>query len=122
MKKLMILAAVFLFVAALATFAVSEETYSLIGKIVSVDPGSNTVTVYSTEGVTAAADNRWKGQIPFKVDSMTKIMGEDGKTMSIGDLEKDQGVKVIFHESGKDVIADQISFSPVERPTPTPPK
>lgn len=119
MKKLMLLAATLLFAAALATVAVSgETTYTLTGLIVSVDRNSNTVTVHSTEGVTAAADNRWKGDVPFIVDSQTKIMGEDGGSMTIGDLQKGQNVMVKFHESGKQVIADQISISPKVLPRP----
>jgi hypothetical protein len=85
--------------------------YSLKGPVVSVDAGAKTVTVHSVEGVTAAADNRWKGDVTFATNDMTKIsMGKHKKTFT--DLKAGQNLKVKFHEKdGKSVAVEIVIMS-----------
>jgi S1-C subfamily serine protease len=104
MKKVLAIGLVFIFVISLATVAIAkEEMYTLKGSVVSVDAGAKTVTVHSVEGVTAAADNRWKGDIIFATDDMTKISMHK-KMETLNDLKAGQNVRVKFHEKdGKSV-------------------
>ena len=104
MKQLIALATALLFTLSFAIVAMAaEETYSLKGPIVSIDTAAKTVTVHSVEGVTTAADNRWKGDVTFATSEMTKIsMKKEKKTFD--DLKAGQNVSVKFHEKdGKSV-------------------
>jgi len=64
------------------------------------------VTVHSVEGVKTAADNRWKGDVTFATNDMTKIsMGKKMKTLD--DIKAGQNLKVKFHEeNGKSVAVE----------------
>ena len=105
MKKVLAIGLALIFVISLAVVAnAKEEMYSLQGSVVSVDAGAKTVTVHSVEGVTAAADNRWKGDVTFATNDMTKIsMGKNKKAFS--DLKAGQNLKVKFHEENGKFVA-----------------
>ncbi|MGD0883561.1 MAG: hypothetical protein ABSA46_01575 [Thermodesulfovibrionales bacterium] len=112
MKKIVTIGVAMFFVVSLAVVAIAkEEMYSLKGPVVSVDAGAKTVTVHSVEGVTAAADNRWKGDVTFATNDMTKIsMGKHKKTFT--DLKAGQNLKVKFHEKdGKSVAVEIVIMS-----------
>ncbi|NJD55794.1 MAG: hypothetical protein FIA94_05235 [Nitrospirae bacterium] len=98
MKKVLAIGLALTFVISIAIVAIAaEEMFSLKGPIVSVDAKAKTVTVNSVEGVTTAADNRWKGNVTFAINDMTKIsMDKEKKTFN--DLKAGQNVKVKFHE------------------------
>ncbi|MGO9379055.1 MAG: hypothetical protein ACLP29_10970 [Dissulfurispiraceae bacterium] len=107
MKKILTVVVAMLFVVSLAMVASAAEMYSLKGSVVKVDSSAMTVTVKSVEGVKEAADNRWKGEIPFATDTMTKIsMGKATKTFE--DIKVGQKVKVKFHEKDGNPVADKI--------------
>ena len=112
MKKVLVIGLALIFVVSLAIVAIaSEEMYSLKGPVVSVDAGAKTVTVHSVEGVTTADNNRWKGDVTFSTDDMTKIsMHKEMKTLN--DLKAGQNVKVKFHEKdGKSVAVEIMMMS-----------
>src|SRR5271169_1105205 len=107
MKKILTVVVAMFFIVSFAMVATSAEKYSLKGSVVSVDAGAKTVTVKSIEGVKEAADNRWKGDITFATDTMTKIsMGKESKTFE--DLKAGQKVKVNFHEKDGNPVAYKI--------------
>lgn len=106
MKKVLTIALIFVMSMAIVAFA-AEEMYSVKGPVVSVDAAAKTVTVHSVEGVTTAADNRWKGDVIFVTNEMTKI-SMDMKKKTFSDIKANQNVTVKFHvKNGKDV-ADEI--------------
>ena len=112
MKKVLSIGLALIFVISLAVVAIAkEEMYSLKGPVVSVDAAAKTVTVHSVEGVTTAADNRWKGDVTFTTNDMTKIsMGKQNKTFD--DLKTGQKLKVKFHEmDGKSVAVEIMIMS-----------
>ena len=112
MRKVPTIGLALIFVIFFAVVAIAaEEMYALQGPIVSVDAGAKTVIVHSVEGVTTAADNRWKGNVTFATNDMTKIsMGKTKKTFN--DLKAGQDLKVKFHErDGKSVAVEIIIVS-----------
>lgn len=116
MKKVLTICLTLVFVIsfAIVTFA-KEEMYSLKGPVVSVDAAAKTVTVHSVEGVTTAADNRWKGDVTFVTNDKTKIsMNKEKKTLD--DLKAGQNLKVKFHEKkdGK-FVAVEIMIMPEKK-------
>jgi len=110
MKKVFVIGFALIFVVSLAIVAVAaEEMYSLKGPVVSVDAAAKTVTVHSVEGVTSAADNRWKGNVTFVTNDMTKIsMKKEKKTFN--DLKEGQNLKVKFHEKDGKSVAVEIAI------------
>lgn len=107
MKQILTVVVAMFFVVSLAMVASAAEMYSLKGSVISVDSATNTVTVKSIEGVKEAADNRWKGEVPFATDTMTKIsMGKESKIFE--DMKAGQKVKVKFHEKDGKPVADKI--------------
>jgi len=112
MKKVLAIGLALIFVVSFAVVAIAaEEMFSLKGPIVSVDAGAKTVTVHSVEGVTTRADNRWKGNVIFVTNDMTKI-SMDNKNKTFNDLKADQNVKVKFHEKDGKSIAVEIMIMP----------
>ncbi len=113
MKKVLTIGLALIFVISVAAVAsaAKKEMFSLKGPVVSIDAAAKTVTVHSVEGVTAAADNRWKGDVTFVTDKMTKIrMHKEKKTFD--DLKTGQNVEVKFHEvDGKNVAAEIMIMS-----------
>ena len=108
MKKAIALGFAVIFVVSLAMAAgAAEEMYSLKGPVLSVDAKAKTVTVHSVEGVATKADNRWKGDVTFMTNDMTKIM-MDKEKKAFGDLKKGQELKVKFHEKEGKSIAVEI--------------
>ncbi len=105
------LALIFVISVAIGAVAAKKEMYSLKGQVLSVDTTAKTVTVHSVEGVTAAADNRWQGDVTFTTNDMTKIrMHKEKKTFD--DLKTGQNVKVKFHEiDGKSVAVEIMIMS-----------
>jgi len=113
MKKVIAIGLALIFVVSLAIVAIAaEEMFSLKGPILSVDAKAKTVTVHSVEGVTTAPDNRWKGDVTFMTNDMTKIsMDKEKKTF--GDLKAGQNVKVKFNETpDRKSIAVEIMIMP----------
>ncbi len=110
MKKILSIGLAVIFVVSFAVVAIAaEEMFSLKGPVVSVDSGAKTVTVHSVEGVSTATDNRWKGDVIFTTNDMTKIiMGKEKKAFS--DLKAGQEVKVKFHEKEGKSIAVKIKI------------
>ena len=112
MKKVLTIGLGLIFVVALAVCATAaEEMYSLKGPVVSVDAAAKTVTVHSVEGVTTAADNRWKGNVTFATNNMTKI-GMQKEKKAFSDLKKGQNLEVKFHEKDGKSIAVEIMIMP----------
>ena len=111
MKKFLILVVAFCCVTAFVTGATAaEKLYSLKGSVVSVDSSANTVTVKAMEGVTTAANNRWEGDVVFKLVETTKIsMGK--KNMTLEDLKPGENVKMKFHEENGKPVANKIMVS-----------
>ena len=108
MKTILTVVVAMFFVASVATVAIAtEQMYSLKGPVLSVDSGAKTVTVHSVEGVTAAANNRWKGDITFATGKMTKI-SMDKKHETFKALKTGQDVEVMFHEKDGKHVADKI--------------
>jgi len=101
-KKIMALTIVLVFVTSLAAVAVAEETYSLKGGIVSVDPTAKTLTVKAVN-TTISSPTRFKGEVTLVTDDMTKItMGK--KKEGFDGLKVGEKVKVMFYEKdGKDI-------------------
>jgi cell division protein YceG involved in septum cleavage len=98
----------------LVAVAAKKEMYSLKGPVLSVDAAAKTVTVHSVEGVKAAADNRWKGDVTFATNDMTKIrMHKEKKTFD--DLKAGQNVQVKFHEIDGKNIAVEIMIMPEKK-------
>jgi hypothetical protein len=108
MKKILSIGLAVLFVVSFAVVSIAaEEMFSLKGPVVSVDAKAKTVTVHSVEGVTTAADNRWKGNVIFATNDMTTIMmGKEKK--AFGDLKAGQELKVKFHQKEGKSIAVEI--------------
>ncbi len=96
------------FVMSLASVAVAKE-YSVKGEVLSIDTAAKTVTV-KTINSTLSSPVRFKGDIPFMTNDMTKVtMGKKKETLA--SLKTGDMVKVKFHEKdGKD-IADHILIS-----------
>ena len=111
MKKILIVVVAMFFVVSLAMVALAaDQMYSLKGPVLSVDSGAKTVTVHSVEGVKEAANNRWKGDVTFATDDMTKIsMGKRHKTLKA--IKAGQEVEVMFHEKDGKPVADKIMIS-----------
>ena len=112
MKKILPIGLAVIFVVSFAVVAIAaEEMFSLKGPVVSVDAKAKTVTVHSVEGVTTAADNRWKGNVIFATNDMTKIMmGKEKKAFT--DLKAGQELKVKFHErEGKSIAVEIMIMS-----------
>lgn len=116
MKKVIAIGLALSFIVSLAIVAnAAEEMFSLKGPIVSVDAKAKTVTVHSVEGVTTAPDNRWKGDVTFMTNDMTKV-SMDKAMKSFGDLKKGQDVKVKFHETPeRKSIAVEIMIMPAKK-------
>ena len=112
MKKVLTLCLVLIIVVSFAVVAIAtDEMYSLKGPVVSIDAGAKTVTVHSVEGVKAAADNRWKGDVTFTTNDMTKI-SMDKQTKTFNDLKSGQNVKVKFNEKdGKSTAVEIMIMS-----------
>jgi|SRR5271169_4761248 len=107
MKKILTVVVAMCFVVSVAMVAIAADTYSLKGPVLSVDPAAKTVTVKATEQVKEKATNRWKGDVTFETDTMTKVMmGKKSKNFDA--LQAGQEVKVIFHEKGDKVVAEKI--------------
>ncbi len=112
MKKVLVIGLALIFVVSLAIVTIAaEEMYSLKGPVVSVDAGAKTVTVHSVEGITTGANNRWKGDVTFSTDDMTKISMHK-KMKTLDDLKAGQNVRVKFHErDGKPVAVEIMVMS-----------
>jgi len=112
MKEVLATGFVLMIVVSFAVVAIAaDEMYSLKGPVVSIDAGAKTVTVHSIEGVKAAADNRWKGDVTFATNDMTKI-SMDKQTKTFNDLKSGQNVKVKFNEKdGKSTAVEIMIMS-----------
>jgi Cu/Ag efflux protein CusF len=111
MKQLLTVGVAMIFVVSLAMVAIAaDQVYSLKGPVLSVDSKAKTVTVHSIEGVTAAANNIWKGDVTFTTDKKTKIsMHKKNKTFKA--IKAGQEVEVMFHEKDGKHVADKIMIS-----------
>ena len=116
MKTILTVVVAMFFVVSLAMVAIAaEQMFSLKGPVVSVDSGAKTVTVHSIEGPTEAANNRWKGDVTFATDKMTKIsMGKKHTTLKA--IKKGQEADVTFHEKDGKPVADKIMITSGEKP------
>ncbi|HAM51050.1 MAG TPA: hypothetical protein DCP92_10315 [Nitrospiraceae bacterium] len=116
MKKVLTIGLVMVFVMSVAMVAIAakKEMYSLMGPVVSVDTAAKTVTVHSVEGVATAADNRWKGDVIFVTNDMTKISMHKAKK-TLDDLKAGQNVTVKFHEMDGKSVAVAIMIMPEKK-------
>lgn len=113
MRKYAVIFISLVFVIAIAGIAIAEkEMNSLSGPVLSVDSKSKTLVVNATE-TTISSPTRWKGEVPFMTDKMTKIsIGK--KSGKFKDIKVGDKVEVKFHEKDGKAIADQITLP--ERP------
>jgi len=116
MKKVLAigLALIFVISVAAAATAAKKEMFSLKGPVVSIDAAAKTVTVHSVEGVTTAADNRWKGDMTFDTNEMTKISMDKGKK-KFTDIKTGQNVEVKFHVMDGKNVAAKIMIMPEKK-------
>ncbi|MGO9611573.1 MAG: hypothetical protein ACLPX5_00850 [Dissulfurispiraceae bacterium] len=114
MKKMLTVIVAMCFIVSAVMVAVAAEKYSVKGPVLSVDPAGKTVTVKATEQVSEKATNRWKGDVTFVTDNMTKVMmGKKSKNFDA--LKAGQEVKVVFHEKGDTVVAEKIIIIPPKK-------
>ncbi len=84
--------------------------YALKGKVVSVDPLSQTMTVRPTSGISSAIGP--KGEFTFTVNEMTNVrMCEQDRTVK--DIEVGETVTVVYHREAGTLYADAVNI-----PTP----
>jgi cytochrome c oxidase assembly protein Cox11 len=110
MRKYVVIVLALFFAVAMAGVAIAEkEMYSVNGPVLSVDSKAKTLTVKATE-TTVAPPTRWKGEVTFMTDKMTKIsLGK--KSGKFKDIKVGDNVEVKFHEKDRKTIADQITIA-----------
>ncbi len=109
-RKITAMTIAIFFVMSLVGVAAAKGTYSVKGEVLSVDTAAKTVTV-KTINSAVSSPIRFKGDIPFLTNDMTKVsLGK--KHESLGEIKQGDMVKVVFHEDNGKQIADRIMLNP----------